>query len=319
MSKHTFGIWLNIEVTASRCALLKLYAEQERLLHIEGPQLEKDYMEKIGPLEETVIKEEIECELMAKKQAMIQAAINRREPIDEAAIDAQIDQERQKLLSAAQGDSAPVEFAQLTAEQADELQEIYREVVKNYHPQMHPELTNVHRELYQKAQEAYRRRDLQALKLVFDMLQSTAWEGIELELSLQLVMGEGEDTGASIEKHEYDTDYALAASLYHSFIPTAEEIAIREEWDRCKRDIESVMANMTATRERFPYNAAAMLADPAQIEAYKEELRQRHHAAKQETEQLKVAIEKMKERTMPRGEANASCTHVISGADVFEG
>jgi len=301
MSKHSFGTWLNIEVTASRCALLKLYEEQERLLHIEGPQLEKDYMEKIGPLEETVIKEEIECELMSKKQAMIQAAINRREPIDEAAIDAQIDQERQKLLSAAQGDSAPVEFAQLTAEQADELQEIYREIVKNYHPQMHPELTEAHRALYQKAQEAYRRRDLQALKLVRDMLESTKGEGITLELTMQLGIGMGDDEGANIEKREYDTDYALASTLYSSFIPTGEEIAIQEEWNRCKQTMESVMANMADTRNRFPYNAAAMLADPAQIEAYKEELRQRHHAAKPETEQLKPASAQLPERAGPHG------------------
>lgn len=301
MSKHTFGTWLNIEVTALRCSLLKLYEEQERLLYMEGPRLERDYMEKLGLLEEAVIKEEVECELMAKKQALMQAALNRREPIDEAAIDAQIDLERQKLLSAAQGESAPVEYAQLTGEQEEELQKIYREIVRNYHPQMHPELSAAHRELYQKAQEAYRRHDLQALRLILDILNSAEQDGVEITLSFTLTPGEETDDDARIEKHSYDTDYSLASTLYHSFVPTAEEIAIQEEQARCKRDIETAMNNMDAVRKQFPYTAAAMLADPEQIEAYKEELRQRQHAARQETERLQTAIEKMKARCALHG------------------
>ena len=68
MDKHTFTNWLNSEVTATRYALLTAFEEKERLLYIVGPQLEREYMDKVGSFEETVIKEEIECELLQKKQ-----------------------------------------------------------------------------------------------------------------------------------------------------------------------------------------------------------------------------------------------------------
>ena len=55
MGKTTFVTWLNHEVASSSCALLKLYEEFDKLKYIEGPRLEKEYMDKIGTFEETVI------------------------------------------------------------------------------------------------------------------------------------------------------------------------------------------------------------------------------------------------------------------------
>ena len=40
MSGHTFTGWLYHEVTAARCALLALYEQKDRLLYVEGPQIE---------------------------------------------------------------------------------------------------------------------------------------------------------------------------------------------------------------------------------------------------------------------------------------
>ena len=130
MAKHTFVKRLNKEVAFSSCALLKLYEELDKLKYIEGPRLEKEYMDKIGTFEETVIKEEIECELLKKKQEMIQSAINRREPIDEASIDEEINKLRDEMIKEAGGDAPPKEYADLSEEQATELQEIYSEIVK---------------------------------------------------------------------------------------------------------------------------------------------------------------------------------------------
>ena len=71
MEKHTFTLWLHMERIAARYALLALYEQRDRLQYIEGPRLEEEYMDKIGPYEETVIREEIECEILQKKQQMI--------------------------------------------------------------------------------------------------------------------------------------------------------------------------------------------------------------------------------------------------------
>ncbi len=115
MSKHSFKLWLHSEVTSARCALLTLYEQRDKLKYIEVPRLEKEYMDKVGTYEETVIKEEIECELLQKKQQMIQAAINRHEPIDEAAIDAELEMHRQKMVKEAAGTAALQDYAELTS------------------------------------------------------------------------------------------------------------------------------------------------------------------------------------------------------------
>lgn len=295
MSKHTFTLWLHSEATSIRCALLVLYEQRDKLQYIEGPRLENEYMDKIGSYEETVIKEEIECELLQKKQQMIQAAINRREPIDEAAIDAEIERQRQQMLQEAAG-SEPQEYAVLSEEQSEELQKLYREIVKDFHPQMHPELTEAHRQLFQKAQEAYRRRDLEALKLVHEMLYSTQEGGLELELTLQLLTGGEEAENAS--GRDYSTDYSLAAVIYSGFKPTNEEAAIQEELTRYRQMTDGVMKEMEDMRLQFPYNASDMLSDPAKLEAYKEELEHRLRSATTERERRTKEI-----RTMIESEA----------------
>lgn len=293
MSKHTFANWLYGEVTTARCALLTLYEQRDKLQYIDGPRLEKEYMSKIGPFEETVIKEEMACELLEKKQQMVQAAINRREPIDEAAIDAELEVYRQKMLQEAVGTAAPQEYAELTDEQAGKLQELYRDIVRNFHPQMHPELTQAHRQLFEKAQDAYRHKDLAALRLIHEMLHSTQEGGMALEVTLEVLLGGDSDREPPAFARDYATDYGLATAIYSGFKPTPQEGAIQEEWARYQRMMEGIMREMDEIRQQFPYTAADMLADPEQIEVYKEELKHRLRAATAERERRTKEIRAM--------------------------
>lgn len=279
MSKHTFTLWLRDEVTSARCALLALYEQRDKLQYIDGPQLEREYMDKVGDYEQTVIREEMECELLQKKKQLIQTAINRREPIDEASIDAQLEKLRQQMFREAAGSEAQ-EYAELSDEQGDELQQLYRDIVENFHPQMHPELTEVHHRLFQKAQEAYKCRDLAALRLVHEMLHRTQEEG---GLMLELLISSGADEEEA-QGRDYETDYSLAAVIYSAFKPTNEEAVVQEERARYRQMTDGVMKEMEDMRLRFPYTASDMLSDPAEIEAYREELAQRLRAAVAERE-----------------------------------
>lgn len=297
MANHTFVKWLNKEVASSSCALLKLYEELDKFKYIEGPRLEKEYMDKIGTFEETVIKEEIECELLKKKQEMIQSAINRREPIDESAIDEEINKLREEMIKEAGGDAPPKEYADLSEEQATELQEIYSEIVKNYHPQTHPDLTEAHKELFKKAQEAYRRKDVSALKLIYDMLTSADGEGMAFELSMELDVSDEDETA----DERFTTDYTLASELYKGFIPTSEEASIQEEWRRYKQNIDEVMSNMETLKTQFPYTAAETLSNPDKLAEYKAGLEHRLYEASKEQARLTNEIERMKEATVQHG------------------
>lgn len=291
MAEHTFTNWLQFEVNSARCALLRLYEEEERLKHIEGPRLEKAYMEAVGDYEESVVKEEMECELLTTKQRLVQAAINRREAVDEAAIDKKIDELRKDMTDAAAGDPPPQPYAELSSEQADELQELYSKIVKEFHPGMHPELTEAERQLYQKAQNAYRMRDLAALKLIWEMLTATDGEGMKMAFELSMEENNGEED--KVPSRDYSTDYALASVLYTSFLPLREEAAIMEEWKNYREKTNSMMEQIERMKQEFPYSAQEMLSDPQQIQAYKQELEQRMRNARNEREQLTQEIRKM--------------------------
>ena len=289
MAKHSFTTWLQFEVHAARCALLKLIEEEDRLKYIERPQLERLYMEAIGHYEESVVKEEMECELLTTKQRLVQAAINRREEIDEAAIDAKIETLRKDMTAAAAGEP-PQDYTELSPEQSDTLQELYGKIVKEFHPSMHPEMTEAHRELYQKAQEAYRHRDLPALQLIWDMLAASDGEG--LQIAFDLVLGDADDS-ERVPDRDYTTDYSLAAELYTSFVPFQEEAAIIEEWERFKAQTSAKMEHLQVLRQEFPFNAKQMLSDPQQVAEYRQELEQRMRQAKTEHERLTREIEQM--------------------------
>lgn len=299
MKTHTFTDWLYSEVMSARNALLTLYEQMDKMKFIEGPQLEQQYMDLVGSEEETIIPLEIKCELLKKKQQLIQAAINRREPVDEAAIDAQINALWEEKLQEAGGTIPPgTGCYSLSQGQLDDLQELYQKIVKSFHPHMHPEITENQKLLFDKAQEAYRRRDMAALQLIYDMLTST--EGETMTMTLTLSFSVAEDDGEA-ERQSFTTDYTLAKKLYSCFVPTAEEVTIREEQQRCQEKQEQVMEQLEAMKQHFPFNAAQMLADPAQLEDYKRQLALRKYDAEKMIQKLENEIQSMLERVKARG------------------
>ncbi len=301
MSKHTFTLWLQNQLTSARCALLVVYEQRDKLMYIDGPQLERDYMKKIGAFEESVIREEMECELLEKKQMLIQTAINRHEPIDEAAIDAEIDKYRQQLLKEAEGNGEPKEFAELSDEQSEELQKIYRQIVNDFHPQMHPEMTEVQRNLFDKAQEAYRRRDLEALKLICDMLYGSQDDELLLQFLLEMIKQNNEVNNDETPAKDYGTDYALADIIYNCFVPTTEEATIKQEYLKYTQTTDEIINEIDMIRSKFPYTAAEMLADEKKIEEYRNELSLRMQNATKEKERRTNIIREMIEGVATHG------------------
>ena len=134
------------------------------------------------------------------------------------------------------------------------------------------------------------------MKLVHEMLYSTQEDGLVLELLLELLTGSKDDEETEEESapvRDYATDYSLAAMIYCGFTPTNEEAAIQEAWTRYRQMMDSVMKEMDDMRLQFPYTAFDMLSDPAKIEAYKEELAHRLHAATTERERRTKEIRAM--------------------------
>lgn len=177
---------------------------------------------------------------------------------------------------------------------------MYRELVRNFHPQMHPELTAVQKELFQKAQEAFRRRDIPTLRLIYEMLVSTADYGDLLGLLQRQFPTEDEEMNRT-EQCEVSADYKLAALIYPNFRPTAMENSVRKEWIGYQKSIENKLEERNDLQKQFPYNAAEMLSDSATVEAYKEEPQQRLRQAKLNSERLRQMICTMLEGVSAHG------------------
>lgn len=305
MQDRSFLQWLRGEAFTTRCALLIRYEQQEKLRYLDGPRLEKEYMDRLGAHEEAVIRAEIECQLLQRKQQLVQAALNRQEPIDEAAIEAALEAQRRQLLQEAAGPAAPQPYAELSAEQSDELQRLYRGIVRDFHPQLHPGSTDAHRQLYEMAQEAYRRRDLAALRLIHETLYDTPQDApsssqllstLALLASLLREMSGDLRPSAqtfSVPDGDSTVDYTLAGALYSAFLPTAEELAVKEEWARYQKALDEITGEIADMQRQFPYSAAEMLSDPAKVEAYQENLAHRLFLANAERERRTAEIRAM--------------------------
>lgn len=293
MSERSFKEWLGRESTACGFAVITFYEKLDKLRYIDGPKIENDYMEKIGSFEETVIREEIECEILEKKREMIQTAINRREVIDEAKIDAEIDTMRAEKIQEAVGEG-PKDYKELSLEQELGLQSIYNMIIQEYHPQMHPEQSEVHRELFEKAQDAYRRKDMEALELIYRMLKNADKDRINMSISVAVSEGGGSvQEDDTIEVVSADTDYSLVKEIYGHFFPTEEEITFVEDWENFKGKKETVEKEIEELLKEFPYSAKEMLSDEKKVAEYKAELEHRLQEAVRERKRLSEEIQKL--------------------------
>ena len=296
MREQTFSSWLQQRIESCRMAMVTLYEKRDHLRYVEAPPLRKKYMDRIGAREEAVLQAELEVSLLRKKVEWIQISINRREPVDLDQIDARLEVERQLEISQLEGtDRTLNEIPTLTEAQEHTLQRQYREIIQSFHPAMNLQATDTQRELYAKALEAYKRQDVDAIKLIHEALFKPVEEdGIELPVRILAAPSVRESLEAT-EKRALPiaTDYALAETLYDCFIPTENDtftLNAIHRYEEQRRELEEEIAEI---RAGFPFNAVATMEDPAKTEEYLAELRIRARRCEAEKAELEGKIADM--------------------------
>lgn len=301
MRRQTFYDWLLREVATSRMALIGLYEKKDKLLYVEAPPLRQRYMELIGIHEERVLAAELEISMLRRKIEMIQSALNRREPVDIKAIDAAIETERAQVISEIEaGDRTLHELPQLSEQEERTLQRQYREITAAFHPAMNPDISETQKELYEKAQDAYRLQDVEAMKLIYDMLFAPEAS------SATVVSADGTPYDSGKSRKEYreiasalSTDYKLAKQLYPFFMPLEEDAVVRSSLETYEAQRRAVEEEIAGIRAGFPFNAAATLNDKRKTEEYLAELRARAKRCELEKKELQNQI-----TTLTEGIAN---------------
>lgn len=294
MLEQTYLKWLGKEVIAAKYALLVALEKRDNLLYIEEPELKEEYMQKIGMYEEQILKLELEVSLQEKKKLMIQAAINRREPVDLEAIEKQLDEERASQLSRLNETykAGTRQNETLTVEEKEELQSLYKEIVSEFHPQVRSDMTETEKVLYQKTLDAYKRQNLEELRLIYDMLFTSEAGDLSLEVSeIESEVDEAEEL-KEIAK-EMMEDYSLAAELYSCFESLEEDAVLHSTKTKYENMQAGIISEIEGIMNRFPFIAKDTLRDEEKLQAYLNSLSGRMNSAKESLEKLQTEIETM--------------------------
>lgn len=168
---------LQKEIERLRTELSMLMTDRDELRFVICRNIEMVYMLRLGGLEHQAFSLQCKYLRLKRKAEMIQARLNRQEPVDLKRIDealdeefavyqAQLDEQIQKMKEAAKRS----ESESLTPEETKELKKRYRRIVKALHPDLNPDVTQAQIELFHQAVRAYESGDLLTLRMIDDMV-----------------------------------------------------------------------------------------------------------------------------------------------------
>lgn len=153
-----------------RTEYVKLLNDQDVLLNWGKPQLTALYSTKICVYQVEELQLTIRVKALKRKIEIVRSLIVNNQPISEDAIDAVIagelaDFEMKLMQEVAQVEAAKLLLANLdTPQRSAELRTIFRQLAKQLHPDINPELTQGQIELWHKVKAAYNSGDMERLK-----------------------------------------------------------------------------------------------------------------------------------------------------------
>ncbi|MDR1731080.1 MAG: hypothetical protein LBR61_03205 [Synergistaceae bacterium] len=171
---------LSGEVKALRENLASLVYERDELeLHV-CKDIEMEYMLKIGSLEYRVYEAECRVLRLRRKIELIQARLNRQEPVNPQDIEKQLDAEYAEYVEKLQERMRAIDEALqrnrggwLSAGDTADVKRLYRQLIRRLHPDLNPNATKEEQRLFSMAVSAYKNGDLPALKTISLLLEET--------------------------------------------------------------------------------------------------------------------------------------------------
>jgi exonuclease VII small subunit len=230
---------LKREVEKLRTELSMLVLERDELRYVECKNIEMAYMLNFGGLEYHAYEHQCEYLRLKRKTDLIQAVLNRQEEINLPGIERQLDQEfsdyKEKLDEKIREVNDALERSRievLSKDESREIKKLYRQIVKALHPDLNTDLSRVHIDLFTNAVEAYEKGDLQALRLIAELVG----------------------------------DRELTESKEDSLI-----VLVREK-ERFEKMLKSMKDSITKIKSSYPYTMKDLVTDEAKIEKRRAEL-----------------------------------------------
>ncbi|MCS6935435.1 MAG: hypothetical protein NZM35_09850 [Chitinophagales bacterium] len=218
------------ELETLKAEYVKQWNNRNVLLEWGKPQLEALYYAKIGKHQIELLTLKKEVFALKRKLEMIQAYINRAEPINlpviELLVELEVKEQEEKIAREAEKlEAANHLLANLASpERSVELRKTFRHIAKRLHPDINPNLPDEARKLWDAAVHAYEYGDLESLKA-----------------------------------------FALLADDYHTQPPIDDELFITTQIQLLKEGIKKFIEEIAQIRSGFPFTLEHQLRDEAWV------------------------------------------------------
>jgi len=196
---------LQAQLEQFREELAKLLAEREHLKKTVLPNIAAMHQLELGTLEYQEFGLQVEIKRLRRTLQLIQAAVNRNEPISRTAIEAQLSREFSQWEQQMQARLRKINQARqhlnelMSAEDSEKCQRLYRQLVKRLHPDLHPEQPEGHRAIWLQVMGAYEQGDLAELETLWLLVQQSgedapAMPSVQEQLQRQIEFIQGRIT-----------------------------------------------------------------------------------------------------------------------------
>jgi len=169
---------LKEEVLALRSRIAELFAELQDLEDTECKNIESDYLLTFGALEQQVFEASCYAKRVRRKLEMVRACLAQGEAVVESEIEEELDREfasyQREMHERIQRVKDALDHSRghfLSGAEDAEIKAIYRRLVKELHPDLHPNQTPAMELLFRQVVDAYKQGDLKQLELLSEMIR----------------------------------------------------------------------------------------------------------------------------------------------------
>ncbi len=162
------------DVAHCKEAIADALVEYDDIDRQQNPHISSDYAIKVGVYENELLKSDVAARRAKRKLTLAQKAINAGKPLDDGALEAQLEGEfrewQERMAKALEDYLKALDYREGTKamkpDEAAKMKKLYRVLVKRLHPDLHPDLTSQQRDMFLRAQVAYENGDVAALEAI---------------------------------------------------------------------------------------------------------------------------------------------------------
>lgn len=224
----------------------ELYAEKNDMLTHDEQVLTALYLNAVGQKQHEKYSLTVEIKMMTQRISLYQVYFNRNETPDKPAIEKEIKQQFETYLKKIAEETKRLALAKefltegfLPDAEVKKLKEVYRQIVKRLHPDLHPDQTAEEKDLFISAQAAYDLNDLNALNAILVSL-GTSGAGpealpVDLKAQVELLNKKVQKLKSQMEQLEKQFPFIYREKL-------ADAAWIEAERNQLDAEIETLLA-----------------------------------------------------------------------------